>query len=43
VARVGAEVEGGGAVDPRGDPLVALDERAKVEALVPRTQRMLLD
>src|SRR6478672_8642411 len=33
VARVGAEVEGGGEVDPAGNALVALDERAEVEPL----------
>ena len=42
VARVRAEVEGGGEVDPAGDPLVALDERAEVEPLVPRAHRVLL-
>ena len=42
VARVRAEVEGGGEVDPAGDPLVAFDQRPEVEAFVPGAQGVLL-
>src|SRR6185312_14272727 len=42
VAGVGIEVEGGAELDAPGDALVGLDERTKVEALVPGSQGVLL-
>src|SRR3954468_9068394 len=43
VARVRAEVEGGRQIDVPRDPLVGGHELLEVEALVPRSERVLLD